>query len=147
MQSVLFKSYINVRGQRHPCGRTKVVLYKLLLGIKVIHTFAKSFCSKVNEIANVRLYTTRPSSAFTCLIFRSATNMSTWPETNLLPINICIGLALWYINRCRLFHAKSIFIQINSSISNNLVLHKFSLNVKTVLFLTIPFSISTLQFY
>ena len=28
---------------------------------------------------------------------------------------------LWHINLCRLFNAKSIFIQIISSISNNLV--------------------------
>ena len=28
---------------------------------------------------------------------------------------------LWYINLCRLFNAKSIFMQIVSSISNNLV--------------------------
>ena len=33
--------------------------------------------------------------------------------------------ALWDINLCRLFNAKSIFIQINSSISNNSVQHKY----------------------
>ncbi len=31
------------------------------------------------------------------------------------------SLVLWYINHCRLFNAKSIFIHINSSISNNSV--------------------------
>ena len=31
------------------------------------------------------------------------------------------GWFLWHINFCRLFNAKSIFIQINSSISNNSV--------------------------
>ena len=31
------------------------------------------------------------------------------------------GLVLWYINYCRLFNAKSIFIRLNSSISNNSV--------------------------
>ena len=51
------------------------------------------------------------------------------------------------IKHCRLFNAQSIFIHINSSISNNLVQHKYSfffiyaqLNVKTVLFQTIQFS-------
>ena len=37
------------------------------------------------------------------------------------------GLVLWHINRCRLFNAKSIFIHINSSISNNSVQHKYSI--------------------
>ena len=32
-----------------------------------------------------------------------------------------VGWVLWHINRCRLFNAKSIFIQINSSMSNNSV--------------------------
>ena len=40
------------------------------------------------------------------------------------------GLVLWHINHCRLFNAKSIFIHINSSISNCSVKHKYSLNVK-----------------
>ena len=30
-------------------------------------------------------------------------------------------MVLWHINYCRLFNTKSIFIQINSSISNNSV--------------------------
>ena len=34
-----------------------------------------------------------------------------------------IGLVLWHINDYRLFNAKSIFIQINYSISNNSVSH------------------------
>ena len=34
---------------------------------------------------------------------------------------VCFGLVLWHINHCRLFNVKSIFIQINSSISNNSV--------------------------
>ena len=35
-------------------------------------------------------------------------------------------LDLWHINLCRLFNAKSIFMQIISSISNNSVLHKYT---------------------
>ena len=31
------------------------------------------------------------------------------------------GLVLWHINHCRLFNVKPIFIDINSSISNNSV--------------------------
>ena len=41
-----------------------------------------------------------------------------------------VVLVLWHINHCRLFNAKSIFIQIISSISNNSVYHKYSFNVK-----------------
>ena len=33
---------------------------------------------------------------------------------------------LWHINLCRLFNAKSIFIKINSSISNYSVEHKYT---------------------
>ena len=61
---------------------------------------------------------------------------------------IWLGLFLWYINLWRLFNAKSIFIHINGSISNNSVYYKPSffvytqLNVKTVLFQTNQFSIS-----
>ena len=56
---------------------------------------------------------------------------------------------LWHINHCRLFNAKSIFIHINSSISNNSVWRKWIFfayklfNVKTVLFQEIQFTIST----
>ena len=32
----------------------------------------------------------------------------------------------WHINLCKLFNAKCIFIQINSSISNNSVYHKYT---------------------
>ena len=35
-------------------------------------------------------------------------------------VNVWFGLVLWHINHCRLFNVKSIFIHINSSISNNL---------------------------
>ena len=35
---------------------------------------------------------------------------------------IWFGLILWHINHCRLFNAESIFIRMNSSISNNLIL-------------------------
>ena len=49
-------------------------------------------------------------------------------ETNLLDYSFMLGvslvwfgLVLWHINPCRLFNAKSIFIQIISSISNNSV--------------------------
>ena len=33
---------------------------------------------------------------------------------------------LWHINRCKLFNAKSIFIRIISSISNNSVQHEYT---------------------
>ena len=36
------------------------------------------------------------------------------------------GSVLWHINHCRLFHAKSIFIHINSCISDNSVYHKYT---------------------
>ena len=36
-----------------------------------------------------------------------------------------VGWVLWHNNHCRLFNAKSIFIHIKSSISNNSVLHKY----------------------
>ena len=35
--------------------------------------------------------------------------------------SVSFGLVLWHINHCRLFYAKSILIDINSSISNNAV--------------------------
>ena len=62
---------------------------------------------------------------------------------------VSFRLVLWHINNSRLFNAKSIFIHTNSSISNNSVNHKYSilftqLNLKTVLFQAIQFSISTL---
>ena len=38
---------------------------------------------------------------------------------------VWFGLVLWHINHCRLLNAKSIFIHINSSISNNSVPHKY----------------------
>ena len=66
-----------------------------------------------------------------------------------MAINVWFGLILWYINHCRLFNTRSIFIHINSSISNNSVLYKYKflfrhiLNVKTVLFQAIYLSIST----
>ena len=37
-----------------------------------------------------------------------------------------VGWVLWHINPCRLFNAKSIFIQINSSISNKSIQHKYT---------------------
>ena len=47
---------------------------------------------------------------------------------------VCLFVCgLWYINLCRLFNAKSIFIQINSSISNNTVSYKYSFFVYTQL--------------
>ena len=40
---------------------------------------------------------------------------------------VCLFVrVLWHINLWRLFNAKSIFMQINSSISNNSVLYKYS---------------------
>ena len=62
------------------------------------------------------------------------------------------GSVLSHINHGRLFNAKSIFIQINSSILNNSVQHKYSFfclhkaKCQTVLFQTIQFSISTVFF-
>ena len=58
---------------------------------------------------------------------------------------------LWHINLCRLFNAKSIFIQINSSISNISVKYKYTVQLsKTFLFQAIQFSqtvlIKTIQF-
>ena len=60
-------------------------------------------------------------------------------------------LVLWYIKHFRLFYSKSIFIQINSSISNNSVKHKYTVQLsKTFLFQAIQFSqtvlIKTIQF-
>ena len=62
-------------------------------------------------------------------------------------------LILWHINLCRLFNAKSIFIQISNSISNNSVSVKQKYTVQssvTVLFQVILFSqtvlIKTIQF-
>ena len=47
-------------------------------------------------------------------------------------------LFLWHINLYRLFNAKSTFIHINSSISNNSVKHKYTDQLsKTFLFQTI----------
>ena len=64
-------------------------------------------------------------------------------------IRLWFGLVLWHINLCRLFNAKSIFIHINSYVSNNSVLYKYSfffiythLNVKTVISQTNQFGIS-----
>ena len=45
---------------------------------------------------------------------------------------VWFGLVLWHINRCWLFYAKSIFIQINSSISNHSVYHNYSFCLHTV---------------
>ena len=48
---------------------------------------------------------------------------------------------LWHINLCRLFYAKSIFIQIFCSISNNSVKHEYKIYLsKTFLFQAIQFS-------
>ena len=43
------------------------------------------------------------------------------------PVQFWFGLVLWHINHCRLFNAKSIFIRINSSISNISVWYQYSL--------------------
>ena len=52
---------------------------------------------------------------------------------------------LWHINICRLFNAKSIFIQVNCSISNNSVFHKYTvLSSKIVLFQAIQFSLAVI---
>ena len=55
-----------------------------------------------------------------------------------------VWFVLWHINHCSLFNATSIFIHINSSISNNLVQHKYNILIsKIVLYRAIQFSIST----
>ena len=41
---------------------------------------------------------------------------------------VCVCVDLSHIKLCMLFNAKSIFKQINCSISNNSVLHKYSVN-------------------
>ena len=41
------------------------------------------------------------------------------PYSDMVCLFVCLGL--WHINLCGLFHAKSIFIEINCFISNNLV--------------------------
>ena len=69
---------------------------------------------------------------------------------------VCVCMFVWifwYINLCRLFIVKSIFILINNSISNNSIWHKYTVYIKSIfclkLFssdyrskLTIQFSIS-----
>ena len=59
---------------------------------------------------------------------------------------------LWHINLCRLFKAKSIFMWITSSISNNTVLHEYAVCQKHFyfklfeqLYVTIHFSESTVS--
>ena len=66
---------------------------------------------------------------------------------------VCVfeGGGLWLINLCRLFNAKSIFIQIISFISKNSVSHVYTVKLsKTFLFQAIQFSqtvlIQTIQF-
>ena len=50
--------------------------------------------------------------------FRVRTNNVTFVK--MIPTKtVCFSLVLWHINHCRLSNAKSIFIHINSSISNN----------------------------
>ena len=46
-------------------------------------------------------------------------------------------LVLWHINLCKLFNGKSIFIQINRSISNNSVKHTKTVSFQAVLLQTI----------
>ena len=73
---------------------------------------------------------------------------------------VCFGWVLWHINHCRSLIPN--FIHINSSISNNSVLQKYivlmsknsslnnffaytQLNVKTVIFQAVQFSINTVS--
>ena len=73
-----------------------------------------------------------------------------WPKTHSNGyFLVWFGLVLCHSNHCGLSKAKSIFIHINSSISNNSLSHKYrflftQLNIKTVQFQTIQFCISTL---
>ena len=72
-----------------------------------------------------------------------------WPKA-IIPFRVpsmgyvgCLVVwVLWHISLCRLFNAKSIFRGIISSISNNLVQHKYRLMSKTVLFQIIQYSIN-----
>ena len=43
-------------------------------------------------------------------------------------LEVLFSLVSWHINHCRLFNAKSIFIRINGSISNNSV-HSFKVKI------------------
>ena len=57
------------------------------------------------------------------------------------PLTNTVGWVLWHINLYWLFNAKSIFIQIISSISNNSVYHEYTVSLsKTFLFQAIQFS-------
>ena len=64
-------------------------------------------------------------------------------------LSVCLFIYVsWHINLCRLFNAKSIFIQISCSFSNNSVsAYVCSLNVKTALFQAVTFCINTVYFY
>ena len=56
-------------------------------------------------------------------------------------IVIILAYFFWHINLCRLFKAKSIFIQIITFISNNSVLYEYTVqSSKTFLFQAIQFS-------
>ena len=55
------------------------------------------------------------------LLFRvPECDVTTMEEGGLVGL-VWFGLVLWHINHCNLFNAKSIFIHITSSISNNSV--------------------------
>ena len=54
-------------------------------------------------------------------LVHTKTYLFTYTHTTRLYSNYQQIWVLWYINHCRLFNAKSIFMQMNFSISNNSV--------------------------
>ena len=83
---------------------------------------------------------------YTLQISRTGASSSNATECHIQDTTFLVWFnsVLWHINHCRLFIAKSIFIHMNSSVSNNFI--QFFVythwNVKTVLFQTIQFSLS-----
>ena len=82
------------------------------------------------------------------IIYRSVKSYNTY----ILNIYDLVGWVLWHINLCRLFNAKSIFIQIFSSVwVHNLIVKTFLFQaiqfIQTVLIQLIQFSISTEVLY
>ena len=101
---------------------------------KGVHIFPKGICPKVNvikrlefELTTIQLsialtLTPREKKTEIILVIKSTLKsdvrfVPNWYNSGLF---VCLFvLVLWHINLSWLFNAKSIFIQINSSISNN----------------------------
>ena len=98
----------------------------------------------------MQIYTKAPS---TLKLFNREPKLEYWYDIEIL-WNIWCGLVvwvLWHINLWMLFNAKTIFIQINSSISNNSDKREYTVQLsKTFLFQAIEFSqtvhFQTIQF-